>query len=259
MMTHALRTKTPSDQCRVCLPDAHIPFADQWVLSAWLDFVSGFPVTGVDILGDLLDAYPLSRFDKNPARRHSLNDEIKAARKFLETMRDRLPLTTTEVRYSEGNHEDRLRRLLWGSASALASLRGLSIPTLLGLDDLNISYHPEKNPYRIGDLWYMHGNLIRKHAGNSARAKSDQVGGSVLMGHSHRMGWVPTSLWTETLDAYDAGCVCLLEQEYLTGPPNWQQGWPVVTWKDGVRTVDFARVVRRGRRRVIVYREEVIA
>ena len=212
---------------------------------------------GVDIMGDFLDCYSLSRFDTNPQRKNTFQQEIDEGRKLLKTIRELLP--DANIRYSEGNHEDRLRKILWGKCSAFAHVRNLTIPDLLGLADLGIKWHSTQDPYKIGDLWYTHGDLLRHHAGMSARAKSEAIHGSVIVGHTHRQGWSPKTTWSGTDDAYEVGHMTDPKQlDYVRTCFNWQPGWAEVTFRQGTYHVDFYRVIDRGRERMVVGPEGII-
>lgn len=246
-------------QRRITLPDLHIPFYDRRVFRSWMDQVRFNHYDGVDIIGDLLDCYTLSRFDTNPARKSDIQLELDMARRILEDIRILLP--DADIRYSEGNHEDRLRKRLWGKDRDLAPIRGLSIPELLKLDDLGIKWHSTQNPYRIGDLWFTHGDILRKHAGVSARAKSDVINGSVLMGHTHRQGWSPYTTWEGINDGYECGYLADPSQlDYVRSPSfNWQQGWTEVDFDSGgLHRVSFFRVLQKGKSKYVVGPEGVI-
>ncbi len=244
---------------RIVLPDVHFPFQDNKLLKVWLEHVDELKPDGIDIIGDLLDCYSLSRFDKNPARKAVLQDELDFAHRFLISMKE-LAGRGCDIRYSEGNHEDRLRKMLWGKVPELAKLRNLTIPDLLGLKKLGIAWHSTQNPYKIRDLWFTHGDLLRKHAGMSARAKADAIHGSVMIGHCHRMGWSPGTVWDGREDAYECGHLSDYTQlDYVRSAPNWQQGWAVVEFLEGGgHVVSFATVHKQGRKRVVVYKGEVI-
>jgi hypothetical protein len=89
-------------------------------------------------LGDCADCYAISAYDKDPARVHGLQDEIDMVRAHLHQVAQLAP--EAQRYYLEGNHEDRLRRLIWtlpGTASELARLRSfqqaMTWPSLLGL------------------------------------------------------------------------------------------------------------------------------
>jgi hypothetical protein len=245
-------------QRRIILPDLHLPFHDKKLLACWLERLRSRIWDGVDIIGDSLDCYTLSRFDANPTRKDTLQQEIDESHKLLQYIRTISP--EADIRYSEGNHEDRLRKMLWGKAPALAHLRNLTIPDLLDLQNLCIKWHSTQNPYKISDLWYTHGDVLRKHAGMSARAKSEAIHGSVIVGHTHRQGWSPLTTWSGTDDAYEVGYMADPTQlDYVRTPFNWQSGWAEVQFVDGTHHVDFYRTVDRGRERVVIGPEGVIA
>jgi len=138
---------------RLVLPDVHIPFADENLLGSWMESISIFKPDGIDIIGDLMDCYTLSRFDKNPARKVNLQEEITDTRRFLGNVRC-LAGRGCDIRYSEGNHEDRMRKMLWRKVPELADLQNLTIPELLGLKKLvglkKLDYGPALLPVRLG-------------------------------------------------------------------------------------------------------------
>lgn len=244
-------------ESRIILSDLHVPFHDKRLLECWMARLASLPWTGVDIIGDFIDCYSLSRFDSNPRRKNTFQQEVDQGNEILKEIREIVP--DADIRYSEGNHEDRLRKLLWSKAPALAHLRNLDIPNVLGLADLGIKWHRTEDPYKIGDLWFTHGDLLRKHAGASARAKSDAMGGSVIIGHTHRMGWCPFTRHTGIHESYEVGCMVDATQlDYCRHVFNWQLGWAEVHIGKGFHWVDFYRVVDQGRERMVVGPEGVI-
>jgi hypothetical protein len=241
---------------RLILSDLHIPFHDKRLLESWFRYLEEYEWAGVDIIGDFLDCYTLSRFDTNPRRKENIQTELDQGREILERIRELQPCT--DIRYSEGNHEDRLRKILWGTSKALGPLRNLTIPELLGFNDLNITWHRTEEPYKIGGLWYSHGDLLRKNAGSSARAKGDAMGGSLIMGHTHRMGSCPRTLHTGTYDAYEVGYMADRNKlDYHRHVLDWQLGWAEVLFVGPVHQVNFFRAVDKGRQRFVVGPEGV--
>lgn len=229
------------------LSDCHIPFHDRHVVDRWLQHANTLKPDAIDIIGDTIDAYPLSRFDKNPERRATLQDELDQCSVLLDGIRAAVH-KGTEIHYTEGNHEQRLRRLLWGKCSEFAGIRNLTMPELLQLPKRGVVWHSIDEPYQLpgSTTWVTHGDIVRKHSGATARAKSDRIESSVICGHSHRMGWCPTTSWTGCRDAWEVGHVCDPRKlEYVSGPPQWQQGWAVVYVGNGWTDVSFVRVVRK--------------
>ena len=54
-----------------------------------------------------------------------------------------------------------------------------------------------------------------------------KYGGSMSHGHSHRLGMYLKTDSRGTIGAYEMGCLCGLNPEYVSGIPNWQQGFGV--------------------------------
>ncbi len=232
-------------QTRVVLPDLHIPFHDPRLLRKWLDFVEDLQPDGIDIIGDFLDCYKLSRFDTNPARRGNLQTEVDTGIGILSDLRSRVG-KSCDIRFSEGNHEDRLRKLLWGNCRQLSGIRNLTVPDLLGLEKFRISYHRASSPYRVGSLWYTHGVRLSSTGGLTARLNGQRLGGSIIVGHSHRMGWIPESSYGGICDYWECGCLCKSQLEYTQLTPNWQQGWLVVDFLAPTRYTVTPAIVRNG-------------
>ena len=189
-------------------------------------------------MGDLLDCYKLSRFDKDPGRKDTLQDEINLARQHLASMR----LTSPQSRFVllEGNHEDRLRRALWNAddtANTVMRLtkvqEALTWPTLLGLDELGIEFVPYQQQSRrsfLPKFLLKHGTIVRTKSAYTAKAEQEKYGKSGASGHTHRLGMHyhndsrGSHVWIET------GCTCRLDPEYAQDP-DWQNGCVVLTFE----------------------------
>ncbi len=207
----------------VFLPDLHIPFHDTETIASVIKFLKDFQPDHIFLLGDLLDFYDLSTFDKDPERRFKLQEEIDTAVRFLEVVRKTCPLA--RIIYMQGNHEDRLRRWLWRNQD-ISSLEALDLKTLLHLKRLDIK------TYKYGDVSFFHGfaikhgDLVRKNASYTARAELNKVGISGISGHTHRLGSCFKRDHSGQKVWYEAGCLCELEPEY-DKTPDWQQGFAI--------------------------------
>jgi hypothetical protein len=120
-----------------------------------------------------------------------------------------------------------MQRYLWAKAPELASLDELRLPNLLKLPGLGIDWHPHNNPYRVGKLLFLHGHIVRRHAGASAQAHVQRYGESVIHGHAHRLGHYSVRQGTVTHGGWENPCLCGLNPEFDPSP-NWQQGFSVV-------------------------------
>ena len=209
----------------VVLSDVHAPFQDATVCRMALEFIREHRPGTIHLLGDIGDFYSISRFDKDPARREDLQQDLDAARDFLRQLRDAAP--AARLIYSEGNHEFRLRKYLRREAKALAQLRNLQLEKLLDFGTLRIRYQSQDRPYRVGSLLFTHGQLVRKWSAHSARGHFEKFGCCVIHGHTHRLGAFYHRDINETWGAWENGCLCNLNPDYVTAP-DWQHGWSVV-------------------------------
>ena len=87
--------------------DLHKPFHDPRVLTEVMLFLKEKQLGLVIIAGDVGDFYLLSKFDKNPRRAETLQDDLNSVKWFHKELRGILP--NTRIIEEEGNHEDRLR------------------------------------------------------------------------------------------------------------------------------------------------------
>lgn len=231
---------------RVVVNDFQIPFHDTVASQLVLKALRIVKPHGLDVLGDFMDFYKLSRFDKDPSRKLLLRDEVEVGRRMLGKLVRAAGRRCKDRRFSDGNHEDRLRRFLWSRAPQLAGLEGLNVPDLLQLPLHGFRHYNYLTPYRIGQLWFHHGKVVRKDAGATARAHMRDVGASIIVGHSHRMAHVCKTTWSGTVHGWENGCLCKLDPEYINGPPDWQQGFAIVRFGRG-RTFGVEQVqIRRG-------------
>ena len=149
-----------NNNTQIVLNDLHIPFHNTIAVKMVINFIREQRPGTIHLLGDCCDLYSVSKFDKDPARRFSLQDELDAVRDWLRELRDCAP--RARIIYSEGNHEYRLRKYLISEAKALAGLRSLTLEKLLDFDTLKIRFQPQDRPYRIGHLLFTHGQFVSR-------------------------------------------------------------------------------------------------
>ena len=155
-------------QMHVVLSDQHIPYQDRVVEDLSIAFLKEHQPSVVHLLGDVVDFYQLSSFNKDPIRALELQGDLDGTELYLQRVRDAVP--NARIIYSEGNHEFRLRRYLWSEAKELAALRSLRIEELLHLDRYKVEWVDQMSPYKIGKLLYIHGVKVSKWSAYTARA-----------------------------------------------------------------------------------------
>jgi hypothetical protein len=122
----------------VVLPDIHFPYQCDDALEAAFKVIDLYQPHDIFQIGDILDCYDISRYDKSPERRlDTLQEEINEAVSFFDILRCSYP--KSRIFFCEGNHEHRLHKLK-AALSGLGSLDDLNWRHLLRLDALNIHH-----------------------------------------------------------------------------------------------------------------------
>lgn len=200
--------------------DSHCPFVDPLALEAAVNVIQEFKPTGVYLLGDMIDCYAVSRFDRDPQRVIKFQEEIDSLRSMLEMVREAAP--NAAIHYLLGNHEARISKWLHAHPE-VSSLACLEPETLFGLDDLGITCHSEDELVRVADHVITHGSVVKKGSGSSARGQIDNYLTSGISGHTHRAAHVFRTSLDKTFQWIEAGCLTVLKPEYIIGPADWQQ------------------------------------
>ncbi len=220
--------------------DSHFPFADPRALAVVLAIMEAEKPDVVVHVGDGMDCYGLSRFNKNPARIHSLQDEIDAYRVHLEQVAQTVPDAERVV--LAGNHDDRLERLLWSlprDVQQITRLRNvheaLQWPSLLDLDTIGWTWLSTREQTRTAILpkfIVKHGERVSIDSAMSARREMKTHTYSGASGHTHRKGTYFQGKGGVDRGNYvwlELGCTCDLYPEYAPNA-NWQQGCVVINF-----------------------------
>lgn len=222
----------------VIINDHHFPFEDKRICRAQVEFIKREKPTGVIHLGDLVDFYQCSRFNKDPKRANQLQCDIDQGVEFLSEIRS--VNAKMKIKFIPGNHEKRLKKYLWGDAPALASLRALQLEPLLQLKKLRIEFCSDG--LQIGDMSFFHGDIVRKHASYTAKAMFEKHGVTLMAGHTHRDGKYTVRNRRGHFAVWENYCSCSLWPEYADFP-NWSQGFACVTFADNRPYVEQVAVI----------------
>lgn len=166
----------------VC-PDAHHPYVDEL---AWRTFLAAARKVKPDvmvIIGDFADCYAVSSHAKDPGRKSRLKDELQAVNVALDQI-SRLEIPRVE--FCEGNHETRITRFVASEASALYGM--LDVKDLLRISERGWGWTPYNDFLKIGKVLYTHD--VGRCGVNTARQSLQDVGGNIVVGHSHRAALV---------------------------------------------------------------------
>lgn len=189
-------------------------------------------------MGDGVDCYQISKYDRDKRRAVTLQQDIDAARSMWFNIRNATP--NSAAFWLEGNHENRLAKM-WGRVPDLAAQvlmlrnvqRELDWPLLLDVDGVGTTWVPvEQQPAVniVPKIILEHGSVVRSEAGVSGQYEMRKFGRSGASGHTHRLASFKrrdlngVATWIET------GCLCLLDGQPYGRHFNWQHGVVHIEW-----------------------------
>lgn len=264
-------------QLVVVVGDQQAPFYDKGLHAAFCGWLSNVrPVRGIN-LGDSVDfpdIRPGHRLDPDntAAVNECLQSGYDMSRGYVDSSAD----TYWEMLY--GNHCKRLSNIVLDvpKVHGLIGIKRPDTPESPGeelltlehamrMDELGIHIVKSHGPYELGQIRLTdnvavrHGWIARKGSGSSALATLEQLGYSILVGHTHRQSVVhhtkhEMSGALRTITGVEIGCMCRVAQipdeedgriwPSYTVVPDWQQGFATVDiWPDGFFNIDTAKYV----------------
>jgi UDP-2,3-diacylglucosamine pyrophosphatase LpxH len=219
----------------IVLSDNHIPFQDKKVNDLIVEqFIPDLKPDYIDLLGDLIDFWQLSKFRKNPSRKGNIQDDIDMAKAYLTRLREVAP--NAEITLHYGNHLCRLKKYIWDNAKEIDSLKSTNLMFLLDTEKLNIKVIDAEQGFDTrGKLILTHGTLVSQDSAMTARRNLKRYGISVMCGHTHRLGSTYKTDMRGMMGAWENGCLCNLDliKEWGRELANWQQGFSVVFFYEG--------------------------
>lgn len=222
------------------VPDIHAPYQDNQAMKCLISFAKWWKPDVVFVLGDTIDMYQVSRFEKDPERIFQLQDDIDTGKKILADISKACP--DARKLFIPGNHEFRLQRFLWTRAAELSGLRVLQLEKLLGLEEMGYEYLKNgRTEYR--GVIVKHGDIVRKYGAYTGRGEYESTGKTGVSGHTHRLAVYPHTNEAGDYMWMEAGCLCLLNPSYMMGKvPNWQQGFGIGFFKEGSKRFHMERI-----------------
>ena len=206
------------------LSDIHLPYHDRNALVRAIKEVKSIGVDAIYLNGDVMDAYQLSKHEKNKLNR-SFKYEVDMTRLFFEELR--VNFKEEDIYFKIGNHDQRFDRYIMDNADQLAGL--LTLEDVLRLRDHRVKLVSSMTRVIAGNLSILHGHeLPIKGAVNHARAIMLKVASSVLCGHFHRddVSYM-RDLEGNVHIVYGSGCLCKLNPKYMP-INNWNHGYTIV-------------------------------
>jgi len=204
------------------IPDAHVPFEDGRAFDLMMRVARALRPETIVILGDFADMWAVSAHDKSPTRRDNLESEMKAVEQRLNEIDS---LGAKRKIYCEGNHEERLTRLITRQAPELFEY--VQYAKIHRLDERGWTWVPYREHYKVGRVFVTH-DLGEAGMYAAARARGT-MGGNVVIGHVHRMGvhYASTAEGTGHVSASFGWLGAAEEAKYMPAAKRaaWQLGF----------------------------------
>lgn len=234
--------------------DIHFGSEDWNVLNIFLQAVQELKPETVILNGDTLDMFAISRYPKDVRHYYSLSEEREAYHKFLKMLHDVSAPFNSKIYETNANHsgdgnEGRWWRYLSDRIGEIAD-----VPEIKQKLSYSSVFLPTQEWSRMELVDYvevapgfivMHGDVVRRHGGYSARGLFEKWFTSIMANHTHRAGMssqrIPSigSQSEKIVRVYENGCACNLQPIYASAA-NWQNGFSIINYSDdnvGVETV----------------------
>ena len=220
-----------------------IPYHDRVALDVARQVVEDLDPDEVIWLGDNLDFEELStKFTRDPLAAQTTQPAIDEQAYWYRLFK--ASAHRARHRVFDGNHEARMKRALQEKSPWAVHLKApgserplLSVPYLLGLDDIGIEWLGEYGSefWLWDEVRISHGTVV---ASGGGRTSSRVVAGSSyseVFGHIHSTEMASKTVWgpkgRRLISAMSPGCLCRVDGAVpgVSSRPDWQQGFGVIT------------------------------
>jgi hypothetical protein len=245
-----------ANKCALVIGDIHFGTEDWDVIDLFLQTVDEIKPEVVILNGDTLDMFAISRYPKDIRQTYSLFQERQGYHKFLKQLHDITEPYQTKIYETNSNHsgdgnEGRWWRYL---SDRLGEIGGL--PEIKERLSYSSVFLPKAEWSRVKLVDYvevvpgfivMHGDVVRRHGGYSARGLFEKWFTSIMCNHTHRVGMTSQripSIGTQDekiIRVYENGCGCNLKPLYASAA-NWQNAFSVISYSGDDFAVETALI-----------------
>ena len=230
------------------ISDIHVPYHSVSALTTALDFIKAEKPDTILILGDLLDFYQLSNFNKDP-RKRNFASEIQMACEVIKIIQDKIG---AKVVYKFGNHSARYRNYIFQRAAALAGFEDFELETIIKKRIPEITIVDDKILIDANELTLLHGHEFGKSMFspvNIARGLFLRGKSNAICGHHHRTSsHVERTLKEKMIATWSIGCLSELHPDYL----------PINNFNHGFAMLDLGKTTGFEVRNYSIYKGKVM-
>lgn len=235
------------------IPDCHIPFEDKSAYATMLKICKPLNISAVYILGDYIDMYGVSEYDKNPELgdlAELYTQEIFEGNERLDELSDLFP--KAEKHFLEGNHEVRLSKFIAKNAPALR--KTITLESQLKFEQRkDFTWHPFTSRQAVQvmglDLYARH----CPYTTGSPYANAKIAGDSFIYGHTHQLGFesYTTKLSGRKIIAINGGWLGDEKApvfDYVKNQPDWTKAFTLVHSLEGSWDFETVKIGAKGTR-----------
>lgn len=212
------------------LCDVHLPYHSIAATTAAIDHFISFGIDTLILNGDVLDFYSLSRFCKDPRKRH-FAEELEAFEQFINSLNEAL---NCRIILKWGNHEERYDQFLMMKAKELVGVPEMNLDQLLFNRAPNVEIVKDKRIIQANALDIIHGHEFAMgffSPVNVARGLQLRAKTNAAQAHNHVTSeHTEPNLRGESKTTWSIGCACELHPEYM----------PINKWNHGFATLELS-------------------
>ena len=220
--------------------DFHFPLQCDQTVDILLQVIEEIQPKSVILNGDTVDLLAVSKYPKDIRKTYSLREEREAYHKFLhrllEVTGEDTIIYETSANHSGNGLEGRWWRYLSANLGDLASLTELQ--ETLSYQNVFLGDYQDYVEYvdyvqLTDDFIILHGDVVRKNGGYSARGMFEKWYISLMHNHTHRFGMTAQRVpklgnrENKQFYAWENGCMCDLDPVYASAT-NWQNGFSII-------------------------------
>lgn len=234
------------------------PFHDDDALALFNQLVEMENPDQTVLVGDIVDMPEQGKYAQELAFSGTTQAALDRTYEWLHDMRSR---TSAAIHLIEGNHDRRLQNFVELNALSAFGLRKagwpeswpvMSLPYLLRLDELNVTYYdayPNAHVWINDVLRAEHGTKANSRGSTAQQYLADTPHISRIIGHSHRQEIVQRTTWDRVgkikSQVINPGCLCRVDGAVpsvngsigANGKPvtvyeDWQQGAAIIRYTD---------------------------
>ncbi len=231
----------------LALYDIHCPYHDVNALHCAINEGVKRKCDAIFLGGDIVDAYELSRFEKDKKKR-SWKEEIQITKQFFSFLRWKFP--KAKIYYLYGNHCLRYQAYIRKNASALDGIEQFEFKNLFDFERYGIEDIDPKAHAKYRGLSLVHGHEWGSSTFspvNVARGLYTRAKASAMCGHSHQTSeHTETNINGEITTCWSVGCLSEIRPDYSKFS-KYNQGFAIIEAreKDGFHVTNYR--IRNGK------------